>query len=102
MQVNYLTPKQLKFVNKIIQGKTLTQAYKESYSTSGHLATVYPEASRTARLPQVQQAIKEALISQHATPEFAVSQLKKVADQDENYGTKRAACMDILELWGIK
>lgn len=98
----YLTLKNRKFVNAIIAGKTQTDAYIEAYNTRGHLPTVYSEASRTARLPQVQQAIQEALISQNATPEFAVSQLKKVADQDENYGTKRAACIDILELWGVK
>ena len=97
-----LTYKNRKFVNAIIAGKTQTQAYKDAYNTKGHLPTVYAEASRTARLPQVQLAIEQALISQSATPEFAVRQLKKVADQNKNYGTKRAACLDILELWGAR
>lgn len=99
--VGRLTQKNWQFVNAIVAGKTQTQAYLEAYDTKGHMPTVYAEASRTARLPQVRQAILNALISQKATPEFAVIRLKWVADQNENYGAKRAACKDILDLWGI-
>lgn len=97
-----LTFKQKQFVVGILKGKTYTQSYLDSYDTNGIRSTVYPEASRTARLPQVRQAIEEALAANDATPEYAVSQLKKVSDQDINYGAKRMAVVDLLELMGIK
>ena len=95
-----LSAKKRIFVNAIIEGKTQTQAYIDAYNTKGHLPTVYAEASRTARLPQVREAIEQALFSQNVSPEFAVCQLKRIAEQNRNYSTKRAACMDILKLWG--
>lgn len=73
-----LTTKNIKFINGIISGKTLAQSYIDAYNTRGPLPTVYAEASRAVRKPQVREAIEQALISQNLTPEFAVSELKKL------------------------
>lgn len=94
-----LTMKERKFVKLKIQGKTNSDAYNGSYS---------PQKAEVARVagsvvgsrPHVQQAIEDALQAQGMTPEWAVAQLKKVAEQDEELGAKRLAAKDALELMG--
>jgi hypothetical protein len=52
--------------------------------------------------PEIQRRIDQALESQGATPEFAVSVLKSVANQEKEIGARRLAAKDILELNGYK
>lgn len=96
-----LTHKQRVFVKSIVEGKSKKRAYIDAYNTNGHNPTVYAEASRTARLPQVRQAIDQALAAHELTPEYAIANLKHIAEQDKDLGAKRQACLDILELHGI-
>lgn len=91
--------KERKFVKLKIQGKTNSDAYNGSYS---------PQKAEVARVagsvvgsrPHVQQAIEDALEAKGMTPEWAVAQLKKVAEQDVELGAKRLAAKDALELMG--
>lgn len=94
-----LTMKERKFVKLKIQGKTNIEAYNSAYT---------PQKSDVARVagsvvgsrPHVQQAIEDALEAKGMTPEWAVAQLKKVAEQDVELGAKRLAAKDALELMG--
>lgn len=65
-----LTPKQEKFVQGIVDGKTQTDAYKNAYNTAKMSdASIYQEASRlmnnpqiTARIDELRQRIEDASI----------------------------------------
>ena len=65
-----LTPKQEKFVQGIVDGKTQTDAYKNAYNTAKMSdSSIYQEASRlmnnpqiTARIEELRQRIDERLI----------------------------------------
>jgi hypothetical protein len=74
-----LTPKQAKFVKEVAKGKSYTEAYKESYdvSESTLTSTIHEEASRTASLPQVNNAL-ENLFDINKTKQV-VSNLHKLA-----------------------
>lgn len=94
-----LTVKEKKFVAAKVQGKTHKIAYAEAgYKMRGPSAAV--DASVVYNKPHIQQAIDDALALHGATPEWAVKQLMKVAQQDEEVGAKRLASKDILELHG--
>jgi phage terminase small subunit len=95
-----LKPRDKKLVAGIVSGKTQLEAYKDAgYSvTSNEVGRV--NAHRAVNRPHIQQAIEDALELHGATPEWAVSQLMKVAAQDEEIGAKRLAAKDILELHG--
>lgn len=100
-RIRRLSVKEKKFVKARVQGKTQAQAYVEAgyapYSTKNATAV---EAHHIDKRPHIQKAIDDALLAQGATPEWAVSQLMKVAKQDEEMGAKRLASMNILELHG--
>ena len=95
-----LTIKEKKLVKGVVEGKTQAEAYADAgYALSTDNANAV-NAHKAIQRPHIQQAIEDALIKQGATPEWAVHQLMKVADQDEEMGAKRLASMNILELHG--
>ena len=79
-----LTPKQTKFVKEVAKGKTYTEAYKEAYDVSKDtkLSTIHEEASRTASVPQVNNALQN-LFSLDKT-EQVVNNLHKLAISAED------------------
>lgn len=94
-----LTIKEMKFAKAKVEGKDNLTAYREAgYKMTGNSAKV--DASIVKNRPHVQRAIEEALDKHGLTPEWAVQQLGKVAQQDEELGAKRLASKDILELHG--
>lgn len=96
-----LTVKQKKLAKAKIQGKTNIEAYKEAgYSTTGNYNVDAVNATRAVNKPHIQAVIDNALQAQGFTPEWAVAQLGKVAEQDKEIGAKRLAAKDILELHG--
>lgn len=95
-----LTIKQKKFVKAKVEGKTNIEAYAEAGYSTNNKDVVKVESSRLKNRPHIQAAIEEALEINGATPEWAVRQLKKVAEQDDELGAKRLASKDILELHG--
>lgn len=99
-----LTVKQQKFAAKVAGGSSKVDAYREVYNTNTtNKQTLYREAHETARKPQVQEAIDNALIKLHATPEYAVSKIKSVSDMelnDRSASSVLKASNTILELHG--
>ena len=95
-----LKPREKKLVKAIVEGKTQTQAYKEAGYAVMNTHADSVNATRKVNKPHIQQAINDALEAQGATPEWAVSQMMKVAAQDDEMGAKRLAAMNILELHG--
>lgn len=97
-----LTIKQKKFVANKAKGMTNHAAYVAAgYSaTSNKIARVNSAKLKTK--PHIQEAIDEALTLLGATPEAAIRELWKVAQQDDELGAKRLANKDILELHGFK
>lgn len=84
-----------------VEGKDNITAYKEAgYSVTGNKEVDKVNASRAIKRPSVQALINEALEVHGATPEWAVAQLKHVAEQNKELGAKRLASKDILELHG--
>lgn len=98
-----LTHKERLFVNAKVKGKTNRAAYMEAYEPkTKNLATIDPNASRIAKKEQVTTAIHEALESQKMTPEWAITHLKEIVEQNKEIGAKRLAIKDVLELHGYK
>lgn len=95
-----LTPKERKFVKSKIEGKTNRQAYKDAGYSIMKRESMDVAASQINNKPHIQKAIDDALEKLGGTPEWAVQQLMKVAEQDEEIGAKRLAAKDILELHG--
>lgn len=96
-----LTPKERLLVKAKVEGKTDIQAGRiAGYSPNGKDLTVKAAVGEVKRRPHVQQAIDDALAKQGLSVEWAVEQLGKVAEQDEEMGAKRLATKDILELHG--
>lgn len=96
-----LTPKERLLVKAKVEGKTDIQAGRiAGYSPNGKDTTVKAAVGEVKRRPHVQQAIDDALAKQGLSVEWAVEQLGKVAEQDEEMGAKRLATKDILELHG--
>ncbi len=89
-----------KFVRNKVLGMTNAQAYVEAgfKATTKEIANVH--GSIKHRKPHIQDAIDEALTKHGLSPEWAVEQLGKVAEQDAEIGAKRLAAKDILELHG--
>lgn len=95
-----LKPEHQKFVAEYIRnGGNGTRAVKKikPHTTRGGAAVT---STRLLKDRNIAKAIEDALRDLEATPEFAVAQLKKVAEQDEELGAKRLASKDILELHG--
>lgn len=98
-----LTIKESKFVAARVSGMTQPQSLVAAgYSIPKTKRGIYSVANRVEKRPDVQKAIQEALDLIGASPEYAVKQLYKVADQDIELGAKRLAAKDILELHGWK
>lgn len=72
-----LTIKQRKFVEEYVKTGDKTVAYKEAYDTKGNLSTIQPEAVRTANIPQVRNAIDEALAKQDIDIDLAIAPIGK-------------------------
>lgn len=72
-----LTPKQAKFVKGIAEGKTKADAYRDSYETDGNPNTVSVEASRTLKLPHVQEALIAEFEKQGITPHAIIAPVAK-------------------------
>lgn len=99
-KVKKLTPKERKFVIGKVKGKTNVQAYLEAGYAPTTPDGMQVNASKINTKPRIQEAINKALELHGATPEWAVLQLKRVAEQDGEIGAKRLAAKDILELHG--
>jgi len=95
-----LTIKEKKFVAAKVQGKTNVEAYKLADYAPMKKESMNAVASKIKNKPHIQQAIDDALVKHGASPEWAVLQLMKVAEQDKEIGAKRLASKDILELHG--
>lgn len=95
-----LTIREKKFAAQKAKGKT----HAEAYVAAGYKATTkqvaVANAAKLVQKPHIQDAIDAALEMYGATPEWAVRQLMKVAEQDDEIGAKRLASKDILELHG--
>lgn len=97
-----LTLRERKFVTAKVKGKTNAQAYLDAGYSPSTDNTMRVAGSVIKNRPHVQEAIETALEARHMTPEWAVGELKKVAEQDEELGAKRLAIKDSLELMGWK
>lgn len=95
-----LNIRERRFVAAKAKGMTHVQAMKEAGYSVSNPRSSQVKASEKLRKPHIQQAIEDALQMHGASPEFAVLQLKKVAEQDSELGAKRLASKDILELHG--
>ena len=96
-----LTIKEKKFAAAKAAGKTNREAYKDAgYSMGMKKETIDVAASNINRRPTIQKAIDEALAKHNLTPDYAVQQLAKIVEQDEEMGAKRLAIKDSLELMG--
>lgn len=96
-----LTLKERKLAAAKVKDLDNLAAYEAAgYKLSGNKNVDSVNASRTINKPHIQAAIDAALELHGATPEWAVSQLMKVAAQDEELGAKRLASKDIIELHG--
>lgn len=94
------TIKEKKFAKAKVEGKSNREAYREAGYAPLKPDTEKVAASVIKNRPHVQKLIDDALEAQGMTPEWAVAQLKKVAEQDEELGAKRLAAKDTLELMG--
>jgi hypothetical protein len=95
-----LNIREKKLVKARVEGKTQLAAWKEAGYSVNNKDAAQVAASQKFSKPHIQQAINDALEMHKATPEWAVLQLKKVAEQDDELGAKRLATMNILELHG--
>jgi phage terminase small subunit len=95
-----LNIKEKKLVKERISGKTQLQAYGDAGYSVKNKEAAQVNASVKFNKPHIQKAIDDALALHGATPEWAVGQLMKVAEQDKEVGAKRLASKDILELHG--
>lgn len=71
-----LTPKQAKFVQKIAEGKTGTQAALESYNVKS-VDVAKTVASENYSKPNIREAIQRALEHHQITPEMALEPVKR-------------------------
>lgn len=94
------TTKERKYLKARIGGKTKKDAYKLAYSANTNDNVIQVAANKIEKRPHIQAAIEAALEAQGLTPEWAVAQLGKVAEQDDEIGAKRLAAKDLLELHG--
>jgi phage terminase small subunit len=95
-----LTGKQKAFITEYLKnGRNGAQAALKVYNANYNVARSISSENLTK--PNIQFAIEQALISQDATPEFAVGTIKKVAEQVEiNPSAALNASVKILELHG--
>lgn len=93
-----LTPKERKFVNAIVQGKSKRSSGLIAGAKTPISADKY--ANRLSKNVKIAQAIENALEASALTPELAVKELRKIVVQDEELGAKRLAIKDALELHG--
>ena len=59
MNAQGLTPKQEFFAQLLARGKNFSDAYRESYSSSGNAATINGSASRLWRRPEIRARVEE-------------------------------------------
>lgn len=97
-----LTIKERKFVAARISGKSQGSAALEAGSQAKDLKSAQQVGITMDRKANVRRAIEEALVNEGATPQWAASQLVKIAKQDIELEVKRKAVMDILKLHGWK
>lgn len=96
-----LTIKEQKFVAARISGKTNREAFREAgYSINKKQLVNDVSASMINTRPNVQAAIDAGLAKAGLTPEYAIEQLAKIVEQDDEMGAKRLAIKDVLELHG--
>lgn len=94
------TIKERKFAKAKVEDKPDIQAYREAgYALSTPVGDRV-NAHKVAKREVVQKLIEDSLRARGLTPDWAVEQLAKVAEQDEEMGAKRLATMNILELHG--
>lgn len=95
-----LTIQEKRLVAARVQGATQVEAYRAAGYSVKDKKIAAINATRKINKPHIQQAIDEALAAEGATPQWAVAQLKAVAEQNAEVGAKRLAAKDILELHG--
>jgi hypothetical protein len=100
MKKKELNIREKRFVKAKVEGKTNLQAFKEAGYSVNNKEAAQVAASVKKNQPHIQEAINQALELHGATPEWAVLQLKHVAEQNDELGAKRLATMNILELHG--
>jgi len=91
-----LTNQQLSFVEGIIAGKTLTQAYREAYDTSNMLITsVHCEASKLRAHPKISQWVslikRQAMARGTVTLEGHLAELESLKEEARSTGNYGAA-----------
>lgn len=96
-----LTIKEKKYAAAKVAGKSNREAYKlAGYSTNMKKTTLDVAASQILKREGVQAAIDSGLAHAGLSPEYAIEQLAKIVNQDDEYGAKRLAIKDVLELHG--
>lgn len=97
---NKLTVREKKFVASKVKGNTNAKAYLEAGYKASSRAVADSNAYKVLKKEKIQDAIDSALEFHGATPEFAVGNIKKIAEQTKEIGAARLANKDILELHG--
>jgi hypothetical protein len=98
MNKTILDPKEIKYIQAKVQGKSKRQAGLAAGAKTPVAADKY--ANRMSKNVKVQQAIEYALEAEQLTPQYLVAKLKEVIEQDKEIGAKRLAIKDGLELNG--
>ena len=93
-----LEPKAIKYIGARVSGKSKRQAGLLAGAKTPLAADKY--ANRMSKNVQVKEAIEQALEANEMTPQYLVSKLKSVIEQDKEIGAKRLAIKDGLELHG--
>lgn len=98
-----LTGKQRDFVTEYLKnGKNGVRAALKAYGTDNY-KVASAISSENLEKPGIKEAIELALIKQEATPEFAVRNIKNIAqDTENNPSAALHANVKILELHGWK
>jgi phage terminase small subunit len=96
-----LTPKQEKFVQGIIEGKSQADAYRAAYSTKNMTdKTIREEASRLMRDPNISATVKELRNQANASTIMSAQErmewLTKLINNTEEGTTDRLRALDIF------
>ncbi len=91
-----LTPKQAKFVEGVVKGKTKTEAYKDAYDVSPDtkIKSIREQASVTSTIPQVKEALDKALAKHQITIERAVKPISDALDATRDFYDKEGNYID--------
>jgi len=103
--ISGLTPKQEKFVQGVLSGKTASESYRNAYSTKNMKdSSIWTEASKLMSSPKVSQRVKQGLRrkSEYASTtglslrQMVLEQLQKEALNTENNESSRIRALELL------